>query len=63
MSGRRIVVTYTVQPGETLSQIARQFEVRPDVIAQSTGLDDPNRIVVGSVLFALLLADVPWPKG
>ncbi|HEV7664281.1 MAG TPA: LysM peptidoglycan-binding domain-containing protein [Chloroflexota bacterium] len=47
---RTLLVTYTVQPGETLTQIARQLQVTADVIAQASGLDDPNRIAVGSVL-------------
>src|SRR5262249_1857395 len=50
VSGRQITVTYTVQSGETLSQIARQFDVRWEAIAQASGLDDPNRIVAGAVL-------------
>ncbi|HET6318296.1 MAG TPA: LysM peptidoglycan-binding domain-containing protein, partial [Chloroflexota bacterium] len=49
--GRRsIVVSYTVQSGETLSQIARQFDVGADAIAQASGVNDPNRIGVGTVL-------------
>lgn len=49
-SSKRIMVPYTVQSGETLSQIAKQFDVRSDAIAQASGVDDPNRIVVGTVL-------------
>jgi peptidoglycan endopeptidase LytF len=47
---RSLLVSYTVQAGETLNGIARQFEVRPDVIVQASGLDDPNRLSIGSVL-------------
>jgi peptidoglycan endopeptidase LytE len=47
---RSVFVSYTVQPGETLSQIARQFDVRGDTIVQASNLDDPNKIAVGSVL-------------
>jgi cell wall-associated NlpC family hydrolase/nucleoid-associated protein YgaU len=47
---RRLLVSYTVQPGETLNQIARQFDVRADAVAQASGLDDPNRLSVGTVL-------------
>ena len=47
---RSLLVSYTVQPGETLGQIARQFDVRPDAVAQASGLDDPNRLSVGTVL-------------
>jgi cell wall-associated NlpC family hydrolase len=49
-SSKRILVPYTVQSGETLGQIARQFDVRADAIAQASGIDDPNRIGVGAVL-------------
>ncbi len=45
-----IVVSYTVQQGETLSQIAKQFDLRADAIASASGLEDANRIVVGAVL-------------
>jgi len=47
---KSIMVSYTVQSGETLSQIARQFDVRADAIAKASSVDDPNRIVVGAVL-------------
>jgi len=43
-------VSYTVQPGETLTQIARRFNVAPDTIVQATSLSDADKIVVGSVL-------------
>jgi cell wall-associated NlpC family hydrolase/nucleoid-associated protein YgaU len=50
-SGNRSgVVAYTVQPGETLMQIARRFNVAADTIVQATSLSDANKIVVGSVL-------------
>jgi cell wall-associated NlpC family hydrolase/nucleoid-associated protein YgaU len=45
-----VFVSYTVQPGETLNQIARQFEIRSDLIVQASNLDDPNKLSVGSVL-------------
>jgi cell wall-associated NlpC family hydrolase len=47
---RSLLVSYTVQSGETLNAIARQFDVRPDVIVQASGLDDPNRLPIGAVL-------------
>jgi cell wall-associated NlpC family hydrolase len=49
-SKRSVMVSYTVQPGETLTQIARQFNVTAEAIVQATSLDDANKIVVGSVL-------------
>jgi cell wall-associated NlpC family hydrolase len=45
-----VLVSYTVQPGETLNQIARQFDVRSDAIVQASNLDDANKLSVGSVL-------------
>ena len=47
---RSLLVSYTVQAGETLGQIARQFEATVDAIAQASGLDDPNRLPIGTVL-------------
>jgi cell wall-associated NlpC family hydrolase len=47
---RTLLVPYTVQPGETLSRIAHQFDVRPDAVAQASGLQDPNKLSIGSVL-------------
>jgi cell wall-associated NlpC family hydrolase len=50
-TGKRAIVTsYTVQAGETLGHIARQLDVKASAIAEASGLDDPNRIVVGTVL-------------
>jgi cell wall-associated NlpC family hydrolase len=47
---RSLLVSYTVQAGETLTQIAKQFDVRSDAIAQASALDDPNRLSIGTVL-------------
>jgi cell wall-associated NlpC family hydrolase len=47
---RSLLVSYTVQPGETLNQIARQFDVRPDAVVRASSLDDANRLSVGLVL-------------
>jgi cell wall-associated NlpC family hydrolase/nucleoid-associated protein YgaU len=49
-SHRTVTVSYTIQSGETLTQIAQQFDTRADAIAQASSLDDPNRLSVGSVL-------------
>ncbi len=50
-TGRKTLTTsYTVQPGESLSRIAQQFDTTVDAIAQASGLPDPNRIGVGAVL-------------
>lgn len=42
--------TYTVQPGDTLSSIARTFGVTVDAIVQANNLANPNFIVSGQVL-------------
>ena len=47
---RTVTLSYTVQAGETLSRIAHQFDVRASAIAQASGLDDPNKLSIGSVL-------------
>jgi peptidoglycan endopeptidase LytE len=47
---RSLTVSYTVQSGETLNQIARQFSVRADAIVQATNLGNADKIGVGSVL-------------
>ncbi len=48
--GKSVSMPYTVQPGETLSAIARQFGTTVDALAQASGLSDPNRLAAGSVL-------------
>jgi len=42
--------TYTVQPGDTLSQIAAWFGVSADYLCEVNGLWNPNIIFVGQVL-------------
>lgn len=42
--------TYTVQPGDTLSQIAAWFGVSADYLCEVNGLWNPNMIYVGQVL-------------
>ncbi|MGI9145728.1 MAG: LysM peptidoglycan-binding domain-containing protein [Chloroflexota bacterium] len=49
-SKRRLFISYTVQPGETLGRIARQFGVDGSAIAHANSLDDANRLSVGTVL-------------
>ena len=44
------VVTYTVQPGNTLSQIANQYGTTVREIAGLNGIQNPNLIYVGQVL-------------
>lgn len=45
--GQRI---HVVQPGETLSEIARMYSVTWQEIARANGLDNPNAIRVGQAL-------------
>ena len=47
---RSLLVPYTVQAGETLTQVAHQFGVRADAIARASGLDDANKLAIGAVL-------------
>jgi putative chitinase len=42
--------TYTVRPGDTLSQIAKWYGVSVDYLRQLNGLSNPNFIYVGQVL-------------
>jgi murein DD-endopeptidase MepM/ murein hydrolase activator NlpD len=42
--------TYTVQPGDTLGQIATRFGISVEALAAANAIDDINRISVGQVL-------------
>ena len=44
------VITYTVQPGNTLSQIALKYGTTVDEIAGLNGIANPNLIYVGQIL-------------
>jgi hypothetical protein len=48
--------TYTVQPGDTLSQIAKNLGVTMDALAAANGIDDPDLIQPGQVLTVPLTA-------
>jgi lysozyme len=43
-------LTYTVQPGDTLDQIAAKFGVSPSSLAQANNIQNANLIEVGQVL-------------
>jgi len=45
--GQRI---HVVQEGESLSEIARDYGVTAEELAQANGLDNPNAIRVGQAL-------------
>lgn len=44
------MVTYTVQAGDTLSQIADIYDVSVSSLAEENGISNPNRIYPGEVL-------------
>ena len=44
------VVSHTVQPGETLSSIARKYNTTWQVIAQANGISNPSQIYAGQRL-------------
>ena len=44
------VITYTVQAGDTLSKIAKEFEVDVEAIVEANDIEDPSLIRVGQVL-------------
>ncbi len=53
--------TYTVQPGDTLSAVARRFGATYTAIAQANGIANPNFIRVGQVLIIPGGSDTPPP--
>ena len=54
-------VRYVVQPGDTLSAIARRFGTTVEAIASTNTLTDPDEIVVGRVLFIPTAGPAPSP--
>lgn len=48
-----LVSTYTVQPGDTMGKLARQFKVTDDLLARINGLKNKNMIRVGQTLKVL----------
>jgi LysM repeat protein len=48
--GQPLPGTHTVQPGDTLSQIARRYGISMTVLAQVNGITNVNRIYAGQVL-------------
>lgn len=41
---------YTIQPGDTLTRIARKFGLTPETLARVNALDNSQRIMAGNVL-------------
>jgi LysM repeat protein len=50
VSGTAAGRVHTIQKGETLGGIARQYGVSESALARANGLADPNRIVAGAAL-------------
>jgi LysM repeat protein len=57
------VVVHTVQPGETLSEIAAQYAVTAEEILALNDLDDPDAIVAGQQLRIPGQFTEPAPEG
>jgi N-acetylmuramoyl-L-alanine amidase/LysM repeat protein len=49
-AGAPPTATYVVQPGDTLSAIARNLHVDVSTLVQANGLTNPNDVVAGSIL-------------
>jgi phospholipase C len=49
--GPAAVRAYLVQPGDTLSEIAERFGTTVEAIAQANGVENPNIIFAGQVLY------------
>ena len=54
--------TYTVQAGDTLSAIAREYDTTVEELVRINGLEDPNLIRVGQVLKVPGIASGPAPS-
>ena len=50
VAGLALPAAYTVQPGDTLSEIARDHGTSMTALAEANGIDDPDRIVAGARL-------------
>lgn len=56
-------IKHTVQVGENLYRIARQYGTTMTAIAQANNITNPNLILVGQVLVIPVSAPVPTPTG
>jgi peptidoglycan/xylan/chitin deacetylase (PgdA/CDA1 family) len=54
-------VTYIVQPGDTLTAIARLFGTTGAAIVEANGLADPDALLVGQVLLIPVTGPLPSP--
>jgi LysM repeat protein len=43
-------VTYEVQPGDTLSEIAQRFDTTAEAMAEANDIEDPDLIFPGDIL-------------
>jgi soluble lytic murein transglycosylase-like protein len=50
-----VLTGYTVQSGDTLSELAQRFDVALDALSEANGLNDPDRLIAGTRL------DMPSP--
>jgi phospholipase C len=50
---------YLVQPGDTLSQIAEHFGTTVEAMAQANGIENPNIIFAGQVLYLTAADPIP----
>lgn len=57
------LTTYTVQAGDTLYSIARQYNVSVDTLAQMNGLSTSSYVITGQVLTVPLLPAVQESQG
>lgn len=57
------MITYIVQPGDTLFGIAQRFGVTMDAIIRANNIANPNLIFVGQVLRIPVAAPPPAPPG
>lgn len=52
--------TYTIQPGDTLTKIAKVYKTTPEHLAALNGIPDPNKIKAGKVI--KVYGDAPAAK-
>lgn len=61
LAGVFMLAGYTVQAGDTLSELAQRFDAAVDSLVEANGLADPDRLIAGTVLD--VPADAAAPGG